>query len=195
MMTRTVFGIVRTQDEAKDLVTELEHGGFARAEISVLVSDEAKQQATRLDLQSYPFEHAQTETHSPDGAAIGATAGTAIGGALGLLAGLGALAIPGLGFFLAAGPIVGLLSGLGVGAAVGGLAGVLVGLGIPEHHARKYELLVQDGNVLLAVHCDSAMDQQRALQVLTTAGATNSVSSVASGPTEPKKQPFSASLR
>ena len=187
MLTRTVFGIVATHEQADKLLAQLESNGFARKEVSILLPDEARREASRLDVASRAFQHAQTETHAPDGAAIGATAGTAIGGALGLLAGLGALAIPGIGFLLAAGPIVGIIGGLGVGAALGSLAGVLVGLGIPEHHARKYENLVQDGNILVAAHCDSASDQNRATLLFTQCGATELMSSVISVPQQTRR--------
>jgi hypothetical protein len=73
-------------------------------------------------------------------------------GHLGLLAGIGALAIPGVGPFIAAGPIMGALAGLGVGGAVGGLVGALVGMGMPEYEAKRYEGRIKAGGVLLSVH-------------------------------------------
>ena len=182
MTTRTVFGIMKTQPEADKLVADLVESGLPQANVSVLLPYEAKKEATRLDVESRAIVHAQTETHAPDGAAIGATAGTAVGGAIGVLAGLGALAIPGLGFFLAAGPIVATLGGLGVGAAVGSMAGGLVGYGIPEHHARQFEMLVQHGGILVAAHCDTSAEQLRATQVFARAEAMNIVSSVEPSP-------------
>ena len=77
-----------------------------------------------------------------------------LGGGLGLLVGLGALAIPGLGPLIAAGPLMAALSGAAVGAAVGGISGALVGMGIPELEAKKYEGKIKDGNILLAVHTE-----------------------------------------
>lgn len=182
MATRTVFGIMKTHAQADSLVTELTASGFLRENISILLPDQAKKQATRLDIGARATEHAQTETNAPEGAAIGASAGTAVGGALGLLAGLGALAIPGVGLFLAAGPILATLGGLSVGAAVGSVTGGLVGYGIPEHHARKFEELVQSGSILVAAHCDSSTEQLRATQVFARAEATNIVSSVEPSP-------------
>ena len=79
-----------------------------------------------------------------------------MGGTLGLLAGIGTLAIPGVGPFIAAGPIMASLAGLGVGGAVGGLIGALLGMGIPEYEAKRYQGRVKDGGVLLSVHCDSS---------------------------------------
>jgi hypothetical protein len=99
-----------------------------------------------------------------------ATGGT-IGGTLGLLAGIGALAIPGLGPFIAAGPIMAALAGLGVGGAVGGLVGALVGMGIPEYEAKRYEGRVKSGGVLLSVHCDTSDEITRAKETLKRTGA------------------------
>ena len=102
---------------------------------------------------------------------MGVTTGGAVGGALGLLAGIGALAIPGVGPFIAAGPIMGALAGLGVGGAVGGLIGALVGMGIPEYEAKRYEGRVKDGGVLLSVHCDTSEEISKAKELLKQTGA------------------------
>jgi hypothetical protein len=93
-----------------------------------------------------------------------------VGGTVGLLAGLGALAIPGVGPLIAAGPIMGALAGLGAGGAVGGLVGALVGLGIPEYEAKRYEGRVKDGGILVSVHCDSSDEVSRAKDILKQAG-------------------------
>jgi len=77
---------------------------------------------------------------------------------------------PGVGPFIAAGPIMGALAGLGVGGAVGGLVGALVGMGIPEYEARRYEGLVKDGGVLLSVHCDTADKITRAKDLVKGTG-------------------------
>lgn len=94
-----------------------------------------------------------------------------IGGTLGLLAGIGSLAIPGVGPFIAAGPIMGALAGIGSGGVVGGVVGALVGMGMPEYEAKRYEGLIRKGRVLLSVHCDNADWVKRAKQVLETTGA------------------------
>ena len=104
---------------------------------------------------------------------MGAATGGAIGGTLGLLLGLGALAIPGLGPFIAAGPIVGALAGAGAGGAVGTLTGALVGMGIPEYEAKKYESFVAAGRALLAVHADNRDWANKARKILDDAGATS----------------------
>jgi hypothetical protein len=100
-----------------------------------------------------------------------------IGGTLGLLAGIGALAIPGVGPFIAAGPIMGALAGLGVGGAVGGLIGALVGMGIPEYEAKRYEGHIKAGGVLLSVHCDTSDEITRAKDLLKHMGAQDISSS------------------
>jgi uncharacterized membrane protein len=82
-----------------------------------------------------------------------------------LLAGIGALAIPGLGPFIAAGPIMAALSGAAAGAAAGGLTGALVGLGIPEYEAKQYEARVKGGNILLSVHTDDRAQRTRVKEI------------------------------
>src|SRR4030095_11077898 len=108
---------------------DLKLAGFSNNDISVLLPDK---QGTR------DFAH-EKNTKAPEGAAAGAGTGGAIGGVLGWLAGIGALAIPGVGPFIAAGPIMAALGGAAIGAAVGGISGALVGLGMPEFEAKSYE--------------------------------------------------------
>jgi hypothetical protein len=110
-------------------------------------------------------------TKAPEGATAGVTAGGVIGGTLGVLAGVGLLAIPGLGPFIAAGPIMAGLAGLGVGGAVGGVTGALIGSGIPEFEAKRYEGRLQHGGILLSVHCDTSEEIKRAKEVLKVTGA------------------------
>jgi hypothetical protein len=110
-------------------------------------------------------------TKAPECAAAGVTTGGVIGGTLGVLAGVGLLAIPGLGPFIAAGPIMAGLAGLGVGGAVGGVTGALVGMGIPEFEAKRYEGRLQKGGILLSVHCDTSEDIKRAKEVFKNSGA------------------------
>jgi hypothetical protein len=102
-----------------------------------------------------------------------------------VLIGLGALAIPGVGPLLAAGPIVAGLAGLGAGGAVGGFIGALVGMGIPEYEARRYEGRVKDGGILLSVHCETPGELLRAREILTSSGATDIASSAESAAATP----------
>jgi hypothetical protein len=156
-----VFGIYKTSAQAERAVDRLLAANFANNDISVLLPDSQS---------SKEFAH-EKNTKAPEGTTTGVASGGVIGGTLGLLAGIGALAIPGLGPFIAAGPIMGALAGLGVGGAVGGLIGALVGMGIPEYEAKRYEGRVKDGGVLLSVHCDTSEEVSRAKDFLKQTGA------------------------
>jgi len=156
-----VFGIYGTSAQAERAVDELVQAGFPSADISVLLQD---YRGTR------DFAH-QKETKAPEGATTGVAAGGIVGGTLGILAGIGAIAIPGLGPFIAAGPIMAGLAGLGAGGAVGGIIGALVGMGIPEYEAKRYEGRVKNGGVLLSVHCDTSKEIDRAKETLKRTGA------------------------
>jgi tetrahydromethanopterin S-methyltransferase subunit C len=116
------------------------------------------------------FAH-EKNTKAPEGTATGATTGGLIGGTLGVLASLGALAIPGIGPLIAAGPIVAALAGIGAGGAVGGIVGALVGMGIPEYEAKRYEGAVKGGGTLLSVHCDTSEQISLAKQGMRDTGA------------------------
>jgi hypothetical protein len=156
-----VFGIYKTVAQAEETVARLRTAGFSNDDISVLLPD---------NKSTKEFAH-EKNTKAPEGTATGVTAGGAIGGTLGLLAGIGALAIPGVGPLIAAGPIMGALAGLGVGGAVGGLIGALVGMGIPEYEAKRYEGRIKEGGVLLSAHCDTSQEIDRAKQILKATGA------------------------
>src|SRR6202790_5148871 len=156
-----VFGIYRSRTTAETAVDELISAGFPSADVSVLLPD----------VQSTKELAHEKNTKAPEGTTTGVAAGGAIGGTLGLLAGIGALAIPGGGPFIAAGPIMGALAGLGVGGAVGGLVGALVGMGIPEYEAKRYEGRIKEGGVLLSVHCNTSDQIKRAKDLLKQTGA------------------------
>jgi len=156
-----VFGIYTTAFEAERAVDHLLAAGFAHSDVSVLLPDD---EATRT------FAH-EKHTKAPEGTATGATAGGLVGGTLGLLAGIGALAIPGIGPLIAAGPLVSAFAGLGLGGTLGGLVGALVGLGIPEYEAKRYEGRVRDGGILLSVHCDTEPEMDAAKDALNATGA------------------------
>jgi hypothetical protein len=162
-----VFGIYHNVNQAERVVERLREEGFSNDDISVLLEDSQG---------SKDFAH-EKNTKAPEGTAAGVTTGGVIGGALGLLAGIGALAIPGIGPFIAAGPIMGALAGLGVGGAVGGLIGALIGMGIPEYEAKRYEGHIKAGGVLLSVHCDTSDEITRAKDLLKHTGAQDISSS------------------
>ncbi len=155
------FGIYATAAQAEAATDRLIAAGFSNQDISVLMADKET---------SKQFAH-EKNTKAPEGTTTGVTAGGVVGGTLGLLAGFGALAIPGVGPLIAAGPIMAGLAGLGVGGAVGGLIGALVGMGIPEYEAKRYEGRVKDGGILLSAHCDSSEEVSRAKDILKETGA------------------------
>ena len=156
-----VFGIYPDQLTAEDAVDTLKDAGFRATDISVLFPD---------NQGGKDFAH-EKHTKAPEAAVAGGGSGALIGGTLGWLAGIGALAIPGAGPFIAAGPLMAMLGGIGLGTAVGGLTGALIGLGIPEYEARRYEGRIQRGGILLSVHCDNREWVRRAKNILHQTGA------------------------
>jgi hypothetical protein len=158
---RTIIGIVDSQSQAESIIYSLQRAGFPLYEVSVLLPD-------KRGTADFAHEH---NTKAPEGAVAGVASGGVIGGTLGLLVGIGALAIPGLGPLIAAGPLMATLSGAAAGAAVGGIAGALVGLGIPEIEAKKYEGKVRGGNILIAVHVEDNDREDRAREVMQLGGA------------------------
>jgi len=156
-----VFGIYSSLASADNATDALVRAGFPASDISALLPDNlgTKEIGT------------QKATKAPEGAATGAGSGAVLGGALGLLAGIGAIAIPGVGPFIAAGPIMAALAGIGVGGAVGGVTGALIGLGIPEYEAKRYEGRIQKGGILLSVHCDTSDEIKRAKEIMKNTGA------------------------
>jgi hypothetical protein len=157
----SVFGIYSTYSDVENGVDALKAAGFRNTDISVLFPE---------NVGSKDFAH-EKNTKAPEGATAGAGTGVVLGGALGWLVGIGALAIPGLGPFIAAGPIMAALAGAGIGSAVGGLTGALIGMGIPEYEAKRYEGRVKDGGILISVHCDSSEWTKRAKEILEHTGA------------------------
>src|ERR1700691_4293594 len=158
---RSVFGIYLTRSNVESAVNALKDVGFLNSNISILLPE---------NIQSGELTTEQS-TKAPEGAAVGAGSGAAVGGAMGWLAGVGALAIPGIGPVIAAGPLVAALAGIGIGGALGGFAGSLVGMGIPEYEAKKYEGRLLKGGILVAVHCDTEEQANRAKEVLQSTGA------------------------
>jgi hypothetical protein len=166
-----VFGIYKSAQIAESAVDHLIAAGFSNSAISVLLPDD---ESTRA------FAH-EKNTKAPEGTTAGAATGGVVGGTLGLLAGIGALAIPGVGPLIAAGPIMAALAGVGVGGAVGGVVGALVGLGIPEYEAKRYEGAVKNGGTLLSVHCDTSEQIDAAKASLKATGAQDIASASESG--------------
>jgi hypothetical protein len=180
-----VFGIYSTRVAVENATESLIRAGFPAADISVLLPESLggpKEMGT------------EKATKAPEGTAAGVTTGGVIGGALGVLAGVGLLAIPGLGPFIAAGPIMAGLAGMGVGGAVGGVTGALIGMGIPEFEAKRYEGRLQKGGILLSVHCDTSDEIKRAKEVLKATNAED-VSSTGEASVDNKQTDREAAAR
>jgi hypothetical protein len=157
------FGIYRTQADVEYAVELMRAEGFRNTDVSVLFPE-------NKGTKDFAMEK---NTKAPEGTATGATTGAVIGGTLGWLAGIGALAIPGVGPLIAAGPIVAALTGVGVGGAIGGITGALIGMGIPEYEAKRYEGRIKEGGILLSVHCDDSNWTKKAKDILERTGATD----------------------
>ena len=157
----SVYGLFKERSDLERSVSELRDASFRQADISVL----------------FPYPESTKElaheksTKAPEGSAAGASTGAIIGGTLGWLAGIGALTVPGVGPFIAAGPLMGLLAGLGMGGAIGGLTGALIGAGIPEYEAKRYEGRVRQGGILMSVHCDDHDWRAKAEDIMERTGA------------------------
>jgi hypothetical protein len=160
-MAQAVFCLAQTEAQAITIVDRLKAAGFSSNDISVLFPDKTG---------TKDFAHEQ-HTKAPEGAAAGAGTGGVLGGALGWLVGIGALAIPGLGPFIAAGPIMAALSGAAAGAALGCITGALIGMGIPEYEAKRYEGKIKEGNLLISVHTENRTERARAKRIFEEAGA------------------------
>jgi uncharacterized membrane protein len=158
---KSVFGIFSSREAVDQAVNSLKARNFRNEDISVLMPNK---EGTK------DFAH-QKDTKAPEGATAGVTSGAVLGGGLGWLVGIGALAIPGIGPFVAAGPIMAALAGASVGGAVGGLTGAMIGMGIPEYEAKRFEGIVKEGGILLSVHVDDSEWMAKAKEILKNSGA------------------------
>jgi hypothetical protein len=160
MSDKAVIGIVESELQAVHIIEELHNAGFSPEDISLLAPDTG----------SHPLG-TEKSTKAPEGATTGAVTGGVLGGVIGMLAGVGSIAIPGLGAFIAAGPIMAALGGAAAGATAGGVTGALIGLGIPEYEAKQYEARMAAGNLLISVHTDDSDQRTVAKKVLERHGA------------------------
>lgn len=158
---KSVLGIYNSRTSVENALVSFREAGFQNSDVSLLLPESLGSKGLGT----------VKNTKAPEGATAGAGSGAVIGGALGWLAGIGALAIPGLGPFIAAGPIMAALAGAGVGGAVGGFTGALVGLGIPEYEAKRYEARLQKGGILVSVHCETSDEIDRAKMIFQRTGA------------------------
>ena len=154
-MKASVYCTAKTLAQAETIVAELKTAGFTSNDISALMPD-------KRTTKDFAHEH---NTKAPEGATAGGVAGLGVGAALGWLAGIGALAIPGVGPLIAAGPIMGALAGGAVGGATGGIIGALVGMGIPEFEAKRYEAKIREGNILISVHTEDSKQRDAAKDI------------------------------
>ena len=167
-MKKALFGLAESEAQAVSIFNQLKVAGFSDDDISVLFPDS---EATRH------FAHEQ-HTKAPEGAAAGAGGGVVIGGALSWLVGIGTLVIPGVGPFIAAGPIMAALAGAGAGAAAGGLTGALIGMGMPEYEAKQYEEKMKGGNILISVHTEDGAERTRVKEIFKNAGAVTAAEDI-----------------
>jgi hypothetical protein len=160
------YGIYPDRDSFERAIEALRAAEFRNSDISAILPERDR---TTKDLSH------EINTKAPEGIAAGAGSGAAIGGVLGWLVGIGALAIPGVGPLVAAGPIVAALAGAGAAGAAGGLVGGLVGAGIPEVEAKRYAGRVREGGYLISVHCDDRNWAKRAEEILEATGGRDVV--------------------
>ena len=177
MSKKSVFCIATSRPQANQIVDQLKDAHFSNSAISALFSDQDS---------AHDFAH-EKHTKAPEGTVAGLGSGAAIGGALGWIAGIGALAIPGVGPFIAAGPIIAAISGVAIGATVGGITGGLIGFGIPELEAKRYEGKLQQGNILISVHTESSEEIARAKEIFNKAGAEDVCTVADSATPKPSK--------
>ena len=154
-MKASVYCIANTTAQAESIVDALKGAGFSNDAISALMPD-------KRSTKDFAHEH---NTKAPEGATTGGVAGLGVGAALGWLAGIGALAIPGVGPFIAAGPIMAALGGAAIGTAAGGVVGGLVGMGIPEFEAKRYDAKIREGNILISVHTEDSKQRDVAKDI------------------------------
>lgn len=174
-MSQAIVGIVSGVPDANMIVDNLRAAGFANSEISILLPDRAE---SELGYEKH--------SKAPEGISTGVGTGALLGGALGWLAGIGSLAIPGVGPFIAAGPIMAGLSGAAIGGAVGGVSGGLIGLGLPEYEAKKYEGRIKEGSILLSVRALSG-DELRVAEKIFKDGGACEINRVGEEKVQPKK--------
>lgn len=159
MRKRAVIGIFNMPVQAERCLDRLRDLNFLPSDISILVPD-------KEGIRDFVHEKA---TKAPEGA----TTGGVLGGIAGWLVGIGSLAIPGVGPFIAAGPIMAALGGAAIGAAAGGITGGLIGMGIPEYEAKQCQAKVDQGGLLVSVHCETSDEAARAKEVMEQCGATD----------------------
>ena len=172
MSTHTITALFDRYDEAATAVGKIEAMGVPHSDISIVGNNEGDRNSSYLTGGQTAAGDSKTTERAEDGAGTGASLGTVLGGGAGLLAGLGLLAIPGVGPVVAAGWLVATLTGAGVGAAIGGLAGSLTGAGLSEADAHTYAEGVRRGGTLVTVRADD-VNASRVVSVLDEHGSVD----------------------
>lgn len=171
-MARTVVGLFDRFDDAHEAVRELLESGFEKGDVSLVANDAEGRHARELGVNQAPeydknitSETEMGERDPASGVKSGAGIGAGLGGIAGILVGLGAFLIPGIGPILGAGPIIAGLLGAGAGALAGGLIGGLAKAGVSEEDAHRYAEGIRRGGVLVLVYADDT-NAERAADVL-----------------------------
>lgn len=174
-MKRSVFGIIKNEADAQRVIDHLESVGFLASDISIIFPEKIKSMRTstkdlgEIKRSTGGLGH-EKHTKAPEGASTAAAAGGIVGGSIGLLAGIGAISIPGLGAFIAAGPLMAALSGSAIGGSLGLLIGALVGMGIPEYEAKYYQDSLNAGNFLISIHTENTDELNKAKEIFKAEG-------------------------
>lgn len=173
MTDLVAYGIYSDRASFERALDSLRTAGFRNSDISVILPERDR---TSKDLA------VEINSKAPEGIATGASGGAAVGGVLGWLVGIGAIAIPGIGPLIAAGPVVAALAGAAAAGAAGGLVGGLVGAGIPEVEAKRYAGRIRDGGYLISVHCDDGTWAKKAEEILEATGGRDVVKTSEAAP-------------
>src|SRR5215470_4249147 len=160
------YGVYPDRASFDSAIEALRAANFRNSDISAILPERDR---TTKDLAH------EINTKAPEGVAAGAGSGAAVGGVLGWLVGIGAIAIPGVGPLVAAGPVVAALAGAGAAGATGGLVGGLIGAGIPEIEAKRYAGRIREGGYLISVHGDDRTWAKRAEEILEATGGRDVV--------------------
>jgi hypothetical protein len=198
--------IARLYDSYSDaaaVVNELESAGIPHERISLIANAAAHGRSTTTEVVpgggDHPLDPAdRSDSDEGAGAKRGAIAGGIAGGVVGLLAGIGLLAIPGVGPVVAAGWLVATLAGAGVGAAGGGLVGALTGAGVSHEEAEAYNEGVKRGGSLVTVQVEDGAEADRIQDIMArrnpvnwqerrTASTGDMGGSTSSGPISPSR--------
>ena len=174
-MTKDIvaYGIYPNRESFDRALESLRSAGFRNSDVSAILPER--------DVTNKDLAH-EINSKAPEGATTGAAAGAVAGGVLGWLVGVGAIAIPGIGPLVAAGPVVAALAAAGAAGTTGGLVGGLIGAGIPEVEAKRYAGRIREGGYLISVHCDDRQWAKKAEEILEATGGKQVVKTSEAAP-------------